>query len=66
MWYLKNFPGVIPPDPRLREGRGGEGWTLEYRYQPDCEVFHLFNKSDLGDLDEVDSCSDPEDQAFSD
>jgi hypothetical protein len=25
MWYLKNFPGVIPPDPRLREGRGGEG-----------------------------------------
>jgi hypothetical protein len=39
---------------------------VEYRYQPNHEVFHLFNKIDLGDLDEADSCSDPEDQAFSD
>ena len=39
---------------------------VEYRYQPNCEVFHLFNKIDLGYLDEADSCSDLEDQAFSD
>jgi hypothetical protein len=30
------------------------------------EIFHRFNKIDLRDLGEADSCSDPEDLAFSD